>query len=366
MVGSRADDHRISNSSTESIEWARIGGAEVLNPAPSIDLGFSSTPKILEWNFDSLKLDSATGGNSLVWITTEILQFNRSVLDDQRIAEFKKIFVKAQSEYNSTAFARNGKRPLYHNHIHGADVCQATHYLAHKADLLSRIPTSGGLHLKKDIVVYATVFASAMHDFDHFGLSNDFLIRHGDPLAVRYNDRSVLENHHAASAFSLLHGMDLSFSPKDYKLFRQMVVEMILSTDMHYHYELMSHGIPNPDRDYMHCLKIALHCADVSSGARPLEICLKWTNLITEEFFLQGDLDKVTAHSHSFIIPPMMDRNLANVPKIQSSFYDVIVRPLFVYFEILCPEITSTCICELDKNRQWWINQDDQAIFPNV
>ena len=33
------------------------------------------------------------------------------------------------------------------------------------------------------------------------GYTNSFLVARGDPLAILYNDRSVLENHHVASAW---------------------------------------------------------------------------------------------------------------------------------------------------------------------
>jgi hypothetical protein len=42
-----------------------------------------------------------------------------------------------------------------------------------------------------------------MHDFNHPGVTNDFLIATSDPLALRYNDRSPLENHHCAAAFAI-------------------------------------------------------------------------------------------------------------------------------------------------------------------
>lgn len=46
--------------------------------------------------------------------------------------------------------------------------------------------------------------AAAIHDFDHYGLNNDFLVKSGSELALEYNDFSPLENHHAASAFRAL------------------------------------------------------------------------------------------------------------------------------------------------------------------
>jgi hypothetical protein len=38
------------------------------------------------------------------------------------------------------------------------------------------------------------------------GVNNDFLVKTLDPLALLYNDRSPMENHHVASAFQLLLG----------------------------------------------------------------------------------------------------------------------------------------------------------------
>ncbi len=43
-----------------------------------------------------------------------------------------------------------------------------------------------------------------IHDHGHPGLTGDFLVATSHPLALRYNDRSPLESHHAASAFELL------------------------------------------------------------------------------------------------------------------------------------------------------------------
>ncbi len=50
-----------------------------------------------------------------------------------------------------------------------------------------------------------------MHDFDHGGLTNDFLINVTDSLAITYNDKSPLENHHLAAGFGLMHVPGLNF-----------------------------------------------------------------------------------------------------------------------------------------------------------
>jgi hypothetical protein len=48
------------------------------------------------------------------------------------------------------------------------------------------------------------ILAAACHDVDHPGVNNIFLIESRDKLAIRYNDISVLENHHVATTFDVL------------------------------------------------------------------------------------------------------------------------------------------------------------------
>ncbi len=50
----------------------------------------------------------------------------------------------------------------------------------------------------------ACYVAAAMHDFEHGGLTNDFLVASADELALTYNDRSPWESHHLAAGFKLL------------------------------------------------------------------------------------------------------------------------------------------------------------------
>jgi hypothetical protein len=46
--------------------------------------------------------------------------------------------------------------------------------------------------------------AAACHDVDHPGFTNLYLIESGHTLSLRYNDMSVLENHHVATTFEIM------------------------------------------------------------------------------------------------------------------------------------------------------------------
>ena len=47
---------------------------------------------------------------------------------------------------------------------------------------------------------WGTYWAALVHDYDHRGLNNDFLVKTAHPLAITYSDQSPLENHHIAAA----------------------------------------------------------------------------------------------------------------------------------------------------------------------
>lgn len=64
--------------------------------------------------------------------------------------------------------------------------------------------------------------------------------------AVLYNDRSVLENHHAAQAWSLfmkepiLYNFLCGLEAAEFKRFRFLVIENILATDLKRHFEILA------------------------------------------------------------------------------------------------------------------------------
>jgi len=60
--------------------------------------------------------------------------------------------------------------------------------------------TEGAQRLNK-LEIFALALSALCHDVDHPGLTNAFLVAASDPIALRYNDKAVLESHHSATTF---------------------------------------------------------------------------------------------------------------------------------------------------------------------
>jgi hypothetical protein len=87
---------------------------------------------------------------------------------------------------------------------------------------------------------FALVFSALIHDCDHWGVSNAQLIKEGVPIAAKYANKSVAEQNSVDLAWDLLleseeYGdLQRCIFPTDdeYKRFRQVVVNIVMSTDI--------------------------------------------------------------------------------------------------------------------------------------
>ena len=89
------------------------------------------------------------------------------------------------------------------------------------------------------------LIAAALHDYEHPGVNNPFLVAMNDRIAWRHNDSSVLENHHLAASFQLMIDDSCNWSSKmtneDFRRCRQVIVLTVLNTDMAKHFEELGH-----------------------------------------------------------------------------------------------------------------------------
>lgn len=208
----------------------------------------------------------------------------------------------------------------YHNALHAADVVYMMYFF------LTRKKFATDLKFDPE-EVFAALIAAAIHDYKHPGLNNAFHVNTLDPLAVRYNDSAVLEHFHVASAFEAMDDKSTDFMAglqQDVKKrIRELVISMVLSTDMAQHFEWIgkfkNRLITDAGFDWTKpadrtlVLNLAMKASDVNNASKPFDVCVKWTELITEEFFLQGDEEK----RRGLPISAFMNRVNADVPKSQ-------------------------------------------------
>lgn len=270
-----------------------------------------------DWCFDVFNVNEVANGQVLRYLTYEL--FGRYGI----VHKFK---ISSAALENFISAVEQGyckyKNP-YHNNLHAADVTQTVHYMLYSAGI------SGWL---TELEAFATLFAAIIHDYEHTGTTNNFHVMSRSETALIYNDRSVLENHHISAAFRLLTDDDQnilsSLSKEEYKEFRLLVIEMVLATDMTSHFQqvkTMKTALSHHDfsLDKAKALSLILHCCDISHPSKEWRLHHRWTYLLMEEFFQQGDKE----HELGLPYSPLCDRNTTLIAESQIGFIDFILNP---------------------------------------
>ncbi|XP_038607195.1 calcium/calmodulin-dependent 3',5'-cyclic nucleotide phosphodiesterase 1A isoform X3 [Tachyglossus aculeatus] len=290
-----------------------------------------------KWSFNVFALNDASGEHSLKFMMYEL--FTRYDL----ISRFK-IPVSCLISFAEALEVGYSKfKNPYHNLVHAADVTQTVHYI---------LLHTGLMHWLSELEILAMVFAAAIHDYEHTGTTNNFHIQTRSDVAILYNDRSVLENHHVSAAYRLMQEEDMNIltnlSKDDWRELRGLVVEMVLSTDMsgHFHQiKTMRNTLQQPEGvDKGKAMSLVLHAADISHPAKSWDLHHKWTMALMEEFFLQGDKEAELGLPFS----PLCDRKSTMVAQSQIGFIDFIVEPTFSLLtdsteRIVVPLIEESC-----------------------
>ncbi len=356
--------------------------------------------KLDTWNFDPIALHKLTKSRSLFATGFALMQrydlVTRFSIDERKLHNFL--------EALEAGYMDNP----YHNSTHAAQVAHSAHYFL----------VTGGDNCIGDALTdverFVMILASLVHDFQHPGLNNNFLVAAEDALAVTYNDASVLENHHVAAAFRLLQRDDcdiLSGCTKDErKAIRKLTIEVVLATDLSVHFGIVGQfkaassvalaDVPNAAASAgaplstlsgtsttasssataaaatasssalaaplkgagrvraldaagrVLLLKVIEKSADVSHAAKQLAQHEEWTRRITEEFYKQGDLER----EMGVPISAFMDRHAGNLAKSQVGFINFLVSPLFETLSsfVAIPELSDTVMNQLHRNHMHW------------
>jgi hypothetical protein len=289
-------------------------------------------------------------------------------------ATLKRFISAAEKEYKANPF---------HNFFHAVD---CVHMVAR---LLRKTASDEFL---SELEQFALLVAGISHDFGHPGVNNGFLSETGHELALKYNDRSPLENLHCSRLYSVVADEEANVFGKltreQYKEVRKHCVETILHTDMMSHQSIVKDlqmtfqmnseaftgnkrsstvtDLNSPDGDRaaelevfnQHNTKVMimnnmLHSADVSNPCRTWETASSWGFKVIEEFFAQGDEERRLGIPVQFL----NDRDKLNKPNSQIGFIEFMIAPFFFAQIKLWPslaELGDELVANLAKWEEMW------------
>ncbi|KAL7324208.1 3',5'-cyclic-nucleotide phosphodiesterase, variant 2 [Mucor circinelloides] len=275
----------------------------------------------------------------------------------------------------------------YHNFAHAVDVLQCIYYftcqlgLVPFADGTPCMTNSKTYRILRPRDLFALFIAAIGHDTAHPGVNNAFLINTSAPLALLYNDNSVLESFHAMTLFQLLkkHKFDDTLGgsdSKEYVEFRKLVITSILATDMALHGDYvtkikeqkqrLADSDPN-DWDAPRCLEERLlfcsgliKCADISNVARPFPRAYEWAQILIEEFASQGDLERELGLN----VMPMNDRSQIILEDSQIGFIRFVAVGLFESVSEYMQEL-SFPVDHIKRNLSIWEDRKRENIENN-
>ena len=260
---------------------------------------------------------------------------------------------------------------LYHNSLHGADVCHSLFIYILNSNLEEICETSV-------LDLLGLVVSATGHDLGHPGYNNNFHVNSNSELALTYNDISCLENFHTSTLFRILrkdeNNIFENMDVNDYKQIRKRMVNQILATDMINHAMVLScvnakisewkinnnskeknkfvflSGVEKTKFDEQQMmLNYLIHAADLGHNTQKFEISIHWVELLTQEFWNQGDKEKEKKLNISFLC----DRNNVDVPPSQVGFLKGFILSTFDILVTIFPNLKFTLDNAKDNIKEW-------------
>ncbi|XP_046826158.1 calcium/calmodulin-dependent 3',5'-cyclic nucleotide phosphodiesterase 1-like isoform X5 [Vespa crabro] len=270
-----------------------------------------------DWSFDVFSLNEAALGAPVKYIGYDLLNRYGMLHKFKVPPAVLECFLGRIEE----GYCRH--RNPYHNNLHAADVAQTMHYILCQTGLMNWLT---------DLEIFSSLVAAIIHDYEHTGTTNNFHVMSGSDTALLYNDRAVLENHHISASFRILREDECNIlqnlSREEFREFRSLVIDMVLATDMSFHFQQLKNmknllSLAEPSVDKSKAVSLVLHCCDISHPAKRWDLHHRWTMQLLEEFFRQGDKERDLGLPFS----PLCDRNNTLVAESQIGFIEFIVEP---------------------------------------
>ena len=316
---------------------------------------------ILEKTFNIFELKEIIGQDNVLPIMGKVILdcfglCSNEIISTEKLDPF---LVSISNQYFKTT--------LYHNSMHGADVTQSLclYFLNSNAEEICQ-------SLVLDLL--GILISALGHDLGHPGLTNPFHINSSSELAITYNDISCLENFHASKLFRTIRNPETDIFGKltvqDYKTIRKRMIGNILATDMANHgkimtviksriainkaenkarFELLSGNEKTKSEEQQGLFDFLIHAADLAHNTKLFNISLRWVELLSEEFWLQGDKEKSMNLPVSFLC----DRDSYNIPQSQVGFIKGFIIPTFDCLVDIFPSLKFSTVNARTNLKKW-------------
>ncbi|KAE8744838.1 hypothetical protein FOCC_FOCC008562 [Frankliniella occidentalis] len=255
---------------------------------------------------------------------------------------------------------KNYRNVTYHNWRHAFNVAQM---------MFAIITATQWWKIFGDIECLALIIACLCHDLDHRGTNNSFQIKASSPLAQLYST-STMEHHHFDQCIMILNSQGNqilgNLSPDEYSRVIKVLEDAILSTDLAVYFRkrgaffnLVRTSSYNWSReDHRELLRgMTMTVCDLAAITKPWDVEKRVAELVTSEFFEQGDIERKELH----ITPiDIMNREKEDqLPLMQVGFIDSICLPIYESFAVLSDKL-EPLVDGVRNNKQMWLQMADE------
>ncbi|GIQ82916.1 3'5'-cyclic nucleotide phosphodiesterase, partial [Kipferlia bialata] len=276
----------------------------------------------------------------------------------------------------------------YHNSTHATDV-------THMAVSMAMAMLRQNPHVFGPLEMFTLILACASHDVEHPGFDNKYLCRTRHPIAVRFNNQSVLENHHAHLGWGLIKESSVieHFTQKDRQIVRRLFVDLVLETDPSTNFDFSKRNLGlhravtwtqwpsvsgaaplfTDNMDERHVaqtrytlLALIIKLADLSNPFRPQSVAKVYAECIMREFYKQGDSEM--EYCHGVTLANHQDRTQypSNMSGCQIAFIANLARPLLNLFSATLEAMSGSAGAIGSGVRPPFLDQIDANIEANV
>lgn len=187
----------------------------------------------------------------------------------------------------------------FHNATHAADVMHTLFMLLMNTCLGDKVSQHNQV---------GAILAAVMHDIEHVGLTNDFLIKTNHPIAQKYLTEAPMESKHTDLALQAVLDPRFNILSKMSSIQQEQILEVICksisATALIYQPELLAEvdgttadewkmleDVVLPQRLQVRALRIAMHVSDISQTMKPFANHQTWVYRLNDELYNQGELD---------------------------------------------------------------------------